>query len=815
MLFISLGFFLGIIGTLQLKTLPEYPLWLLIVLLLLALWALKKYPTIRFFIAMVLGSLWLILQAHFTLAQSIPSAWENKNLQVQGYIHSLVQTKHSRHHRYQQFEFTVTRLFNQHQTFWSTPTKIRLTWAKSPQLSAGQQWQLTVRLKRPHGYANQNGFDEQKWFLSQGLRAKGSVRQANNQQIKLALTAWQTLVYQLSTFIQTKREHLRQAIQLQLADHPQQSLIQALVIGDKQNISDEQWRVLRETGTIHLMVISGLHIGLVAFFGFLLGRWIWRLSTPLLLYLPTPYFSALVAGIFALFYALLAGFSLPTQRALVMLGFFLWGILRDKRYSLVYILSFSALCLLIIQPFSTLSSSFYLTFLAVAIISYAFNGRTIVFQADTKTPINYLLIGIKNRFGIDTSVLQKIDNLLIRKLNSFFSGEWLRVYWVMFIGFMPIIFIFFHQMPLFSLFLNILAVPVVSFVVVPSALIAVIFLPYAPSFSNYLLNFSADRLDGLWSILASSSQSSFALWQPAFIPWYWSAVALVGLLILWLPRRFPARWLGLCLLLPWLTFEVEKPTADDVWLDVLDVGQGLAVLVRTAQHSLLYDTGKGNAISSRAKKIILPLLQANGIDKLDVLMISHRDNDHSGGMAHLLARYPQTHLISSVNYDKAEACNQQHWWWDGVFFELLYPQSNTDYLGNNSSCVLKISHKKGKILLTGDIEKEIEFYLLNQHKDVTADILLVPHHGSKTSSSRKFIRYVDPDYAIFTTGYLNRWHFPHRDILQRYQQQGITTLNTATLGQIQFRIDKQGIHAPTSQRQQAVYFWQSANVDDK
>lgn len=818
MISFSVGFFLGILGTFQLETLPDVPLWWLVCFLGMHALGLVFFPKLRFVFAVLLGSTWLMIDAHFSLAQRVPPAWENKVLSIEGYIRSLPQIRQNSYDdgNYQTFDFTVTRLFHAEQVFWSSPTKIRLSWSNPPSLEAGQQWQLQVRLKSPHGVANQHGFDWQRWLISQNIRATGKVNPNGYRRIALDLSLWQTLVYQFHKQVQMGRAYLGGQIQQQLAEHPQQAFIQALVIGNKTAINPAQWEILRDTGTMHLMVISGLHIGLAALFGMWLGRMIWWLCSPLLWSVPNIYFSVFFAALVALLYALLAGFSLPTQRALLMLGFFLWGVLRYKKQTVAYTLSVTALCLMILQPFALLSSSFYLTFFAVGVILYAMNGKPIVFHAEQKTPLAYALMKLRQYTNSPLMWLHKypvlLDNPIAHRLNAFFSGTWLRVYWVMFIGFMPIVFIFFHQLPTLSFFLNLIAVPVVSLIVVPVALLGAGLFTISAEMAGDLLSFAADQLDWLWAVLASNAQCPFAVWQHHFVPWYWSAVAFVGLLMLWLPRRFPLRWLGLVLLLPWLSFKLETPPPNSVWMDVLDVGQGLSILVRTQNHTLLYDTGKGNAEYSQAKQTVLPLLQAKGVQKLDLLLISHGDNDHSGGVAHIRARYPDTPIISSVaeRYSNAQACQLQSWRWDGVLFELLHPTKDLDYMRNDSSCVLKISHPQGSLLLSADIEKPAEYFILQEHRDmdVSADVLVVPHHGSESSSSKKWVRRVNPHYAIFTAAYLNQWHFPHAITVERYQQQGATLLNTAISGQISVRIDDQGVHPPILYREQERYFWQ-------
>ncbi len=775
MLFISFGFFAGMLVWQIFTRLPLFSPVLLFILLVIGGIALKLWPAGRFFVAMGLGAVWFLLYAQLFFAQKIPMQMINQNVQIKGYIHSLPQTKINRHEKtYQQFDFMVFKLYDRQQIYWRKPVKIRLNWYSAPALVAGQQWQLEARLKPPHGYRNEYGQDQVASMISHGLHASGTVgKQAKP--IQLNFSPPQQLYYQFNFYLQSVRAKIQRAISDALADHPQQPLIQTLVLGEKTTMQAEQWQILRQTGTLHLMAISGLHIGLAAFFGGLIGHFFWRLWPAISLWLPTAYAVAGFAWLFALFYALLAGFSLPTQRALIMLTVFFWGVWRNQRHSAWQIFSLSLLWVLIIQPFAVLSPSFYLSFTAVGVILVGFTGKAV-------QHIHYSRHFFK------------------ANMQRWWHKPWLRSYWVIFIGLAPLIVALFQALPLFSLPFNLVAIPWVSFLVVPLALLAVLMLPFSQTAAADLFQFSADNMQTLWLLLAQSNEWP-QVWQHGAVPWVWGLCAFVGGLILLLPRHFPARWTGLIFLLPWLSFQPKKPPANSVWLDVLDVGQGLAVVARTQNHTLLYDTGIGSTEWSMAKQVVLPFLQGHGVKKLDALLISHGDNDHSGGVPDILAHYPKTRLISPVYQrwpqTQGEACAQQTWWWDEVRFEVLYPPKGWAYQGNNSSCVLKISHAKGQILLTADLEKLGEYGLWQQQGDkLKADILLVPHHGSRTSSLNRFVQTVAPRYAVFSTGYFNQWQHPHQEVVARYQRQNALILNTATQGQIHFRIDRAGLHPP-------------------
>jgi competence protein ComEC len=356
--------------------------------------------------------------------------------------------------------------------------------------------------------------------------------------------------------------------------------------------------------------------------------------------------------------------------------------------------------------------------------------------------------------------------------------------------------VLFQQVSLVSPLANAVAIPLVSLVVTPLALLGAA-LPF-----DWPLALAHALLELLMAVLAWLAELPSALWrQHAPVPWT-VPLALLGIAWMLLPRGFPARWLGAVLALPLFAVLPPAPAAGELWITVLDVGQGLAVLVRTEKHALLYDAGPAfNAFADSGSRIVLPYLRGEGIARLDALVVSHDDRDHSGGAASVLEGMPVATLWSSLPADHAlvaaressEPCAAGSGWeWDGVAFEFLHPGpeavSGRGARANNRSCVLRIAAPGGRMLLTGDIERAAERELLQRAPGLlAADALLVPHHGSATSSSPEFVREVAPRYAVLTVGYRNRFGHPREEVLARYRDAGSTLLRTDTGGAVEIR----------------------------
>lgn len=509
-------------------------------------------------------------------------------------------------------------------------------------------------------------------------------------------------------------------------------------MGDDSQIIPDDWQVFLRTGTSHLMSISGLHITMLAGLAFGLSSFFWRRSPKLAMYLSTRKAATIAGVITALLYALIAGFSVPSQRTFYMLMVFALALWSGRQLVISQVLALALLIVVLFDPWAVTAPGFWLSFGAVAMLAYALGAR-------------------------------------IGKIHWLKAA--LQTQWAVTIGMLPLLLVMFNQTSIISPVANAFAIPLISFVVTPLALLGS-FLPI-----DTPLNLSYQALSACMWALKWLNQLPMATWQQ-HAPATWTLwPAVLGVLWILLPRGFPLRWLGLMGFLPMLLVVPVRPVLGDMKVTVLDVGQGLSVVVQTATHALLYDAGpKYNEQSDAGSRIVVPFLRGEGIRKLDGFIVSHNDNDHSGGMSSVLALVPVAWLASSftpeieafASQEKMPCFAGQVWTWDGVKFEVLHPSflsyDDAEIKDNNRSCVLKISSQSGSILLTGDIEKEAELSLLDTNSEkLKSDVIIAPHHGSKTSSTVDFIEAVQPSIGIFTSGYLNRYGHPKPVVVARYQ----------------------------------------------
>jgi competence protein ComEC len=687
------------------------------------------------------------------------------------------------------------------------PKRLALGWfddadgkLDSPLLKPGQRWQLKVRLKRPHGNANPYGFDYEAWLLEQGLRATGSVRlnagaRAGGNGANLLLDDF---VWSLPNFIERARFHLREHMMRDLADAPYAGVLSALVIGDQRDISPTDWAMFNRTGVGHLMSISGLHITMIAGLFAGLMHFLWRHSfftrAQLPLLIPAQKIAVLSGLIAAIIYVALAGFGVPAQRTLWMLAVLALAIWSGRTASSTRVLSLALGVVIVLDPWAVLWPGFWLSFGAVSVLLYASAGR------------------------IDVLAPSSIDQ---NWLHQFWSQIRLaaRAQYAITFGLVPLTLILFSQISLVSPIANALAIPLVSFVVTPLALLGSV-LP-AP-LSVWCLHVAHACIDVLVQFLEFLNRSGLAVWQTPRPSWWMFAAATIGVFYLLAPRGVPMRWLGAICCLPLLFQPVHRPAKDQMQVSVFDIGQGSAVLIETAFHRLLYDTGPGTSVDSNSgTRVLLPYLQARGIAHLDQLVVSHSDNDHAGGAISILKNVRVDQLLSSLPSDhpivaaaeKSSRCVAgQIWEWDGVQFEVLHPvpviYTSDKWKPNALSCTLKISTKTHAILLTGDIEAVQEDQLVNRIPEkLKADVLLAPHHGSGTSSSIAFLQTVQPRLALFQVGYLNRYHHPKPLVMQRYHDFGIKPLRTDISGAITLQFGS-AISVIEHRKEHARYWYQ-------
>lgn len=758
----ALGFLLGILGLHSLPQLPPlWAFWLAWPLGVLLLW----WSSTRWLAATIAGFLWAWWLAAQLLAQQVPTSWEGRDLTVEGVIADIPEPRdHS-----VRFLFDVFQV--QHGPAFKSPLgRVRLSWyGEVPPLKAGQAWRFTIRLKRPHGFLNPGGFDYEAWLYGRRIGATGYVRDSGLRQRLTERVPGYWLAAWRHSIVQTVRE--------QLPNAPMRGVILALAVGYRAEMGHGLWETLTATGTNHLVAISGLHVGLVAAWVFFITRWLWVLWPRAPLWKPAMQPAALAALVAAGAYAALAGFALPTVRALVMASVVLGGMLAGRTVQPSRSLALAVWAVLIIDPMAVLQAGFWLSFLAVAVILYAMSGR-----------------------------------LAVRSL----WWRWGRVQWVVSLGLVPALLLWFDYAPLVAPLANLVAVPVVSLLVVPLVLLALLFLFWWEGASRALLQLAQEGLRWLHEWLAALQAVPHAQWHLPDAPLWMLVLGLLGVALLLVPRGWPGRWVGALLWLPLVTYRAPTPTPGELWFTVLDVGQGLATVVQTAKHVLVYDTGPRFSASFNAgEAVVVPFLKQQGIEKIDLLMVSNGDSDHSGGVAVLERTFPIGRILTGARPGElegipAQPCHaEQKWSWDGAEFSVLHPVLGQSYRGNNRSCVLQIEHPGGRILLTGDIEARVERELVGRYGDgLASEILVVPHHGSATSSSKAFVEQVEPSLAIFSVGYRNRFGFPRPEVWARYRRIGARILTTAAAGAISLRFLPSGNRSgPHRYRDSVQRYW--------
>jgi competence protein ComEC len=692
--------------------------------------------------------------------QELDAALEGRDLAVTGVIAAMPQRNEAGLH----FRFDVESAQSRGEAV-QLPPRIYLSWysgayggraaagadgaaelqRQPAAIEAGERWQFTVRLKAPHGASNPHGFDYELWLWEQGLQATGYVRAGpkDPEPQRLAQTQWHP--------VERARQQARDLIFERVAQRQYAGLIAALVVGDQNAIDRADWDIFRATGVAHLMSISGLHVTMFAWLAALAVGWSWRRSERLCLSVPAPS-AALIGGVLlATAYALFSGWGVPSQRTVLMLASV--GLLRlsGKRWPWPQVWLLACAVVVASDPWALLQAGFWLSFVAVGVLFATDAGAASAVQA-----------GVRSR------------------LTSMFREQW-----VITLALTPLTLLLFGQVSLVGLVANALAIPWVTLIVTPLALLGVA-LPALWEVAAYAIAALAWYLQLLAGLpFATLSIAQAPLWAGA-------AGVLAGLLLaMQLPRSL--RLMGLPLMLPVLLWQAPRPATGQFELLAADVGQGNAVIVRTAGHALLYDAGPRYSRESDAgHRVLVPLLRALDVS-LDMLVLSHRDTDHVGGAPAVLAMQRRAELVSSIEGDhelqalrRGRRCEAgQRWQWDGVDFEVLHPQAG-DYgqvaKTNAMSCTLRISNGVQSALLAGDIEQDQEARLVAAGTGLKASVLLVPHHGSKSSSSAAFLDAVQPRIALVQAGYRNHFSHPAESVLVRYAERNIRVVDSPHCG---------------------------------
>jgi competence protein ComEC len=740
--------------------------WLVLLPLCIGLAALRWRGAAVF--ALASGFLWAAACAHWRMADWLSPELEGRDLEVVGVVAGLPAFGE----RSVRFEFDVESAEQK------LPSRIQLSWYRSstyedqPALLAamvhpGERWRFTVRLRRPHGTVNPHGFDYEAWLLERGIGATGYIR-SRGEQRKLGERN------SFMDWIERAREAVRDRFQSALGATPAAGVLAALAVGDQRAISGEEWQLFNRTGVTHLMSISGLHVTLISgLFAWLVATG-WRRLPALTLHLPARKAAAAAAIVGALGYTLLAGFAVPAQRTFYMVTVVAIALWSGRIASPGRTLALALAAAVLADPWAPLAPGLWLSFGAVMLIFYVASGWTSA---------------------------------------GGFLAQWGRIQWAITAGLAPAALLLFGQVSVAGPLANAVAIPLVSVVITPLALVAAL-IPV-----DALLQLASWLVELLLQFLEWCATLPGALWQQHVPPLWCVLLALGGAAWLLAPRGVPWRTGGLALMAPAFMVVPPGPPPGEAWITTLDVGQGLAVLVRTSNRALLYDAGPAyGADADSGGRVIVPFLRAAGLARLDLVVLSHEDSDHLGGALTVLesvdtdaiaSSLPSAHPLNGLVAAPRRCLAGGTWEWDGVRFEFVHPAVlEKTTRRNNQSCVLRVASSGGSMLLTGDIERSAENQIIQTNKFLGTDVLLVPHHGSRTSSSSEFIQAVAPRWAVVPAGYRNRFGHPNREVLERYRAAGVQVLRTDLDGAVSVRLAPASIEVETERRRRARYWLQ-------
>ncbi|GAB1259844.1 DNA internalization-related competence protein ComEC/Rec2 [Aurantivibrio plasticivorans] len=798
---------IGCVGVMLASVLPTiaFPLWWLVLPLLLTIW----HRFTRWFSCLLVGLVVGVLLGDRLISNQLPERLEGEEVIITGYISDLPQDRG----RYQRFVFelqpseqepTKQQSIVQQTAELRLPSKLLLNWYGAPPLAVGQEWKLVVKLRRPRGSVNDGGFDYQRWLLSAGFGATGYVRDSDLNSLLGPPNGYR---------VSRAREHVRAWLSA-IPDVEHSSLLIALAVGDSSVIDPAQWGLLRDTGTSHLMAISGLHVGLLALFGFAAGKLIRRFGCWLpmhsgrWLYQLPNCLSVLFAGS----YAMLAGFSLPTQRALVMIVVLNVALILNRRVGVFRPLLVALPVILVIDPLAAYDLGFWLSFGAVLVLLYGFSGRSAI----------NALSGTRDSLPVGDNTPKVTERF------SALSGmlSLARAQGLLLVGLMVPLTLLNQAITFLAPIANIVAVPVVSLLVVGPLLLGIALHFLLPDFAASVAVWPIKLADGAldlalhWMTFTQELTAhapmldALALKSPS---WIAVIVAVIGVFWLLAPRGVPHRWLGLILLMP--MFYPPPTHRSPLAVHVMDVGQGLAIIVQVKSQTLLFDTGpKSSERFNAGEAIVLPFLRKQGIGSIDTLIVSHGDNDHAGGAPSLWNALPIGEIIVGEPLSAADpptapvtSCDSSRYWrWQDVDFYLIEPPRGVakDAESNDQSCILAISYRGQRIVIPGDISSRVERSVLGQPSFTgPVTLLIAAHHGSITSSSRRFVEQLSPDHVVYSAGYRNRYNHPHPKVVERFTHVGSAQWHTGYTGQLSFIWDDSGRLAVRARREDAKRYW--------
>lgn len=700
------------------------------------LWALRAGPAGRMAALMMAGICWAAFRGQSAVDARLPRDWEGRDFVIVGQIVELPQASEG-----------LTRFVMDVRTdagprHWRG--RARLSWYHPPELQPCQRWRLQLRLRRPRGMVNPGSADSERAALEHGIQAVGYVRAPATARPLAARRC-----------IDGARARLAQRIEATLPGRHAAALLRAFAVGDVRGLEEGDWAVARANGIPHLIAISGFHVGMAGWMGAVLVLGLYRLWPELGLHLPRPLAAQGAVVLVAAAYCALAGFGIPCVRTLLMMAVALLHRLLRRAAPSSRSWWLALAVVLLVDPLACLSAGFWLSFVGVALLMGGLQGEG-------------------------------------RGLRGWWRDMTLGQ-WLMTASMLPLSLWFFGEASWVGALSNLLAVPWISFVVVPMVLLSLPLLWFGVPWAGGLLWLAAGATDGLWQVLIWLGRWPGAHWQPPTPGLPALLLAMAGMIWLWMPRGMPLRALAVPLLLPLLWPARPPPAEGGCRLWALDVGQGLAVLVQTHRHLLVYDAGARYPSGyDLGEAVVLPAIRALGLGRVDLLMISHGDNDHAGGAAAVARAFPSARRLSGepsrMPYASRACRSGQHWQWDGVAFQVLAPAAGASGRGNQRSCVLLLTAGGGRLLLTGDIGLAQEQALLPVLAPSRPTLLQVPHHGSRHGSGTALLDRLQPAGAWVSAGWRNRFGHPHPVVRERYRVRAIPLWNTADSGALQFEL---------------------------
>jgi competence protein ComEC len=664
------------------------------------------------------------------MSARLPVELEGRDFLVEGRVASLP----VRNHDSVGFAFEIERNLDAN----AFKGRVRVAWFGAMQAPPPcSRWQLLLRLKRPRGLANPGGLDTERMAVVRGIDAVGYVRDGPLNRNLGAMHC-----------IDGAREAVGETVAERLGGRHAARLVLALAVGDTRSLQEDDWHLLRVTGTSHLVAISGLHTGMAALLAAWLAGLAWRAWPALGLRLPRQVAQAVGAVVLVLPYCLLAGAGLPAVRSTIMVCIVAFAHVRRRYVAPSHVLAIALAGILLVDPMATLAASFWLSFAGVA-----------------------LLVGML-RPGQ-------------RGVRAWFV-QLLRMQWLMTLALMPLGVAFFGQWSLVGMLANVVVAPFVSVVVVPLTLAGALLFHGTGVAATPALQLAAAGMDAMWLLLKAFAHFPHGQWQLAGSGPARVVLGIAGALWCCAPRGWPRRWLGLLPLAAVAWPPADRPMVGAARAWVWDVGQGLSVLVQTNSHAVLVDAGpRSRSGYDLGAAVVIPGLRASGVNTLDTLVLSHGDIDHAGGEPSVVTAFPAVRRISGEprrTMAGASPCVASSWAWDGVRFD-VWPASRSGP-ANDRSCVVLVSNDGGRLLLPGDAGKAVEGALAAGIGAGPPIVLVAGHHGSASATSEAFLRALEPTHAIVSAGWRNRFGHPHRDVIGRLQRRAVEISNTAADGAI-------------------------------